>query len=596
MMNFPKVLLFAAVSALLVACGSDEVDCKRCGTNEVIVHLSSDLDKINPVLSSSANSSEVERFIFEGFLDIDPETFEYLPILVESRPEITETQVEWLGETKDGFEITYRLRDEATWNDGTPITGYDAAFSLKMIKNPKVDCSHLRPYYDFVIDIRVNEDDPKEFTLVCQDTYFMSEIWSSLTMYPKHHYDPDGLLDAYTIPQLSDPDQLAEISGDDALIDFAAMFHDEKFQREAGFVNGSGPYLLEKWETGQRVVLVKNPDWWGQDLVGEVDGFSNYPDKLIYEIIVDQTTAVTALKDEGVDVMGRVPAKDFVKLLENEATTALYDLQTPLQFSYSYIGLNMRRPQLADKRVRQALSMAVDYESINEVLLYDYGVRTVGPIHPSKDYYNESIEPYQYDLERASQLLDEAGWIDEDGDGVREKEVDGEVLALDLALKLPAGSDTGEKIGLMMQKDLAGIGVKIEIVTKEWTVFLDENKNHDFDMYSAGWIAAPTLADLKQIWHTASYNGGSNYVGFGDERSDEIIESIRYEMNEEVRNQLYFEIQEIIHEEAPYIFLFSTKNKVAIHKRFDNATAHVKRPGYQESQFILQPEWQPTQP
>ncbi|MGB1248037.1 MAG: ABC transporter substrate-binding protein, partial [Chitinophagales bacterium] len=536
--NSLKFWAILPVLAMIFACGGGSsssdgtVDSKRTGVNEVVVHESTDVDKINPIVSRSANASFVDRNIFQTFLDIDPITYEYNPILCAERPTIEETMVDVFGEQKDGLLITYIIRDEAVWDNGEPITGHDAAFSLKIIKNPKVDCANLRPYYDFVVDVKVNEENPKEFTLVCEGRYFMAEIWSSLTMYPIYNYDPENLMAQFSIADLSDPAKKEEMVNNTDIVKFAEQFNSEPYARDPSLVKGSGPYELQEWTTGQRIILKKKENWWGAPFVGTTVGFNNYPDKLVYEIVVDMTTAVTALKDEGLDVMRQIPSKDYVKLKENEDFLKYYNLSTPMQLSYSYVGLNTRIPELADKKVRQALSMAVDYETILSVILYDLAVRTVGPIHPSKNYYNNDIALYEYNLEAAASLLDEAGWTDADADGVREKEIDGEVLTLELEYMISQGSPTAESIALMYQKSLSQIGVGIEIVQKEWTVFLDITKAHDYDMYSGGWVAAPTLSDMKQIWHTTSYDGGSNYVGFGDEHTDDLIEKIRYELDE----------------------------------------------------------------
>ncbi|MCD8528954.1 MAG: hypothetical protein LRY27_03075 [Chitinophagales bacterium] len=107
-------------------------------------------------------------------------------------------------------------------------------------------------------------------------------------------------------------------------------------------------------------------------------------------------------------------------------------------------------------------------------------------------------------------------------------------------------------------------------------------------MYSGAWVKDPaSLDDFYQLWHTESYNGGSNYIGFGTAYTDELIEKIRFETDETKRNKMYIEFQEILHNEAPYIFLSIPLNKMAIHKRFENSNAYVGRPPYNENEFKL---------
>ena len=282
-------------------------------------------------------------------------------------------------------------------------------------------------------------------------------------------------MDDYSVYDLSNPANFSDLSGDLNIITFAEQFNSEKFSRNPDFVVGCGPYRLKEWTTGQRVVLLKKENWWGEQFVGKETRFDNYPDKIVYEIIVDNTTAVTAMKDESIDVMGGIPSKDYVDLKENEDFKALFNLHEPIAPSYSYIGLNNKSPKLEDKRVRQALSMALDYETINRVINYNLAERTVGPVHPNKTYYNKDIALYPYDLNTSKVLLDESGWLDNDGNGVREKFIDGETIELDIEFLLVAGSESAENIALMLKNNMAkNIWGKKNLVEK---ILVEENLN-----------------------------------------------------------------------------------------------------------------------
>ena len=122
---------------------------------------------------------------------------------------------------------------------------------------------------------------------------------------------------------------------------------------------------------------------------------------------------------------------------------------------------------------------------------------------------------------------------------------------------------------------------------REWTVFLQETKSHNFEISFGSWIASPIPDDPKQIWSTTSYEGGSNYVGFGDQKSDAIIEKIRYELDDKKRTELYMQFQQVVYDAQPYIFMYTPLNRMAIHARFANAEPKVARPGYAETEFTL---------
>ncbi len=561
---------------------SGPVESQRAGKNEVIIHETADADKMNPITSTSANAGYIHNRLYQGLLYVGPDSFKYHPIIAESRPEIKKISND---EYEEGLAISYTIRDEAKWDNGDPITSHDVAFSLKAIKNPKVDAEHLRGYYKFIDAIDI--EDKKNFTFYCNKRYFLAEIWSAVTVLPEHVYDPDQLMRNFSVKELNDPKKVQKLQGNDKINKFAESFNSEKYQRKKGFVKGSGPYQYESWETGQRITLTRKDDWWGDQLPDDLPGFAAKPDKIVYEIIKDNTTAMTALKDEQLDVHYNMRSRKFLKLKDNEDFKKLYNLHSPTELSYSYIGMNMDNPKLKDVKVRKALAYTLNRDKIIETLQRGLAEPINGPIHPSKEYYNENLNPFQYNIQKANKLLKEAGWEDSDGNGIKDKTINGDKTELKLELKYSQGSSTGEKLGLIFKKAAEQIGVNINLVQKEWTVFIEENKNHNFEMYLAGWVSSPIPADPYQIWHTSSYNGGSNYVGFGDNETDQIIEELRYTLDKNKRAKLYKKFQKEVNERVPYIFLYSAKNKLAIHKRFNNANPKLKRPGFVVDEFEL---------
>ncbi len=597
-MNFKQTntLLVAAMAIIigLSSCGgggkkSSGVKSKRAGINEVVIHISADPDKLNSITSTAANASEIERNIFASLLDNELDSpFTIIPGLAKGRPlieEITE------GKYKGGLNITYELREIAKWDNGSPVTVDDIIFTLKVIKNPKVDCEHLRSYYDFIKEVKTYDDNNRKFTFVCEGKYFQSEVWSAITPYPEYLYDPGKIMRKFTYEQMSDAKEVEKLKGNPDIIKFAEQFNSEKFAREPEGVLGAGPYKLEKWITGQRVILKKKDNYWGEAIAAENPEYANFPDKIIFEIINDPSSALAALKGEKLDVMSSFKTKDFIELEQDEKLNTKYNLDKPTQLVYSYIGLNTRDPKLSDVKVRRALAYLIDIDQIIEKISYGLATRIAGPTSPQRPYYNSDLKLIPFDIAEGNKLLDEAGWKDTDGDGVRDKTINGKKTKLSLVVKMPSGNDVAERILLLYQENCKKAGVEISIAQKEWTVFLDEIKAHNFDAYLGNWISHPLSDDPKQIWHTTSYNGGSNYVGFGDQKSDEVIDKLRYELDENKRNEYYKEFQRLVYEAQPYIFMSTPLNKVAIHKRFTNGRARVCRPGYLAKEFKLDPEF-----
>ncbi len=284
--------------------------------------------------------------------------------------------------------------------------------------------------------------------------------------------------------------------------------------------------------------------------------------------------------------MSVLSARDFLDLKNNDFVKSRFSFYTPPNFAYSYVGINMRKPILEDVRVRRALAHIVNVDKIIEVIEYGEGERVVGPISKMKSkYYNWDIVPYEYNPDKARELLKEAGAVDTDGDGVLEIKVGSVYQPLKFSIKYNAENQNRAKISQMIKEEARKVGIQIDILPREWSVFLKELKSHDFDLYVGAWISTPLSEDHKQIWHTSSYNGGSNYVGFGNETSDKIIEEIRRELDESKRAILHKRLQEIIHEQVPYIFLYSPRNKLVIHKRFVDVIVSAMRPGFWAGSF-----------
>lgn len=550
---------------------------------ELIVHELSDPDKLNPLTSQGAGSSYIEHSLFMYLLDVDKEKLEITPWLAKERPTITV-----LDDTEYKLKIDYEIRPEAVWDNGMPVTAYDVDFSFKTTKNPLVDAEHQRPYIDFVAHIEIDPDNPKKFSFYTNEMHYAAEFSSGGVNYiiPEYIYDPEQIMRKFTLKELSNKDNEAQIRENIDLIRFAESFNGEKFQREPGFVVGCGPYSFEEWTTGQRIVLKKKENWWGEALAG-TKSFENNPEKIIYEIINDKVTAVTAAKDEQIDLMRGVSPFNFKELSTHKDFNSKFFMFNPDFLSYTYIGLNMRHPILQEKEVRQALAHCVNVPQIIDIIMYGYAKPMASFVHPSKSHYNADLKPYDFDLNKAKALLEKAGWSDSNQDGILDKEVDGRNIPLKLTIKYNSGNDSREKVCLFLKENAKKVGIDIEIIVKEWSVYLDECTNHDFDMYVLGWVQEAILDDPKQLFHTDAYNGGSNYPGFGDAYTDVLIDNLRKEMDKEKRTAMFKELQTIIHEEVPYILLYTPDNLVFINKRYGNAQAYIARPGYEERELIL---------
>lgn len=576
-------LLFFSIAFLsLFSCKKEK---QRSSDHKVSVRLPVEPDRLNPLLSTSTFSTQIESHIFMPFLHFDPKTLELFPLLAVARPTIEPITT---GPYAGGQTLTFEIREEARWDNGTPVLASDYIYSLKQVMNPFTEAGAFRSYLTFLKDAQVDPQNPKKVIIYTDEVYILAEAaLGNLEVYPEYSYDPEGLMRGVSLKDLCDAAQADRLSKHTQLKAFGDQFNSPAYARDTALVKGCGAYRLAEWVSGERIRLDRKENWWGTTLENRHPMMEARPRQIIFHPIPDNVTAVTLLKNETIDAMGEMRPETFLELQEDEAFNKKYALKATPFFATYFIAINTQAPKLRDKKVRRALAHLMDADKGVEITLRGMGERTSGPIHPSKSYYHRDLPLIQLDIEKAKTLLDEAGWIDSDGNGTRDKVVDGERIPLILTFKSVNSSRTSRSMALMLKENARKAGVNIEVKEMDFIKMIADSKKRDFDLYFSGWSSDPTLDDLRQIWHTSSDTpSGSNRAGFGNAASDAIIDSIRVTLDETKRTKLYHRIQEIIYEEQPYIFLYVPMKPIAIHRRFE-ADISVRRPGYFENTFKL---------
>ncbi|MCB0571574.1 MAG: ABC transporter substrate-binding protein [Phaeodactylibacter sp.] len=590
MIRLSLLLLTALAAAIFTTGCKPEASAEKTEfkhkDNTVYARLPADPDKLNPVLSTSVYARAVNENMFQYLMSFDPQTLALTPQLVKSGPVVEELTE---GPLAGGVAYTYEIREEAQWDNGTPVTAKDFEFTLKALFNPVVKAASIRAYLDFIGALSIDPANPKKFTVLANKKYILAEpVIGNLAVLPEYVYDPNGLLRSFPLDELAQPARAEELAKQDkALTQFAEAFNAPQYSREKGFISGSGPYAFEGWETGQQIVLTRKKDWWGDKVPGSPPALAAFPEKLVFMIIPDQTATLTALKDQQIDVCGQIDAKDFIGLRDNESMKGLANLHTPSSLTYYFVGLNNKNPKLSDKRVRRALAHLVNVPDLIDNLFYGLGERIVGPFHPAKPYYNKGLQPIDFDPAKARELLASAGWEDTNNNGIVDKEIGGQKVELELEYLISNASNFARNQALLFEDDARKAGVKVNIVPQEFTVLIDNAKKRNYEMYAGAWAQDPIVDDPKQLWHTESDTpDGGNRVSFNNQEADELIEKIRITLDEKERNKLYLRFQEIIYEEQPYIFLMAPLERIAISKRF-TAKASVRRPGFFVNEFLL---------
>lgn len=447
----------------------------------------------------------------------------------------------------DGLRIRVKLRDGILWHDFTdpvtkkewkdvPVTSEDFKFYVDVVKNPKVDAAPLRTYLSDLDSVRVIND--REFEVIWKKRYFLSlDMTLSLSPLPRHLYH------AYEGP-----------------------FNPERFNSDNErnrILVGCGPYRFIKWDKGHRILMTRWEKYYGARY-----GTMPPVKELAFDVIQHPNTRLQALLSKDLDAAPLTPDQWIHRTNSREfgPDGFLRKFKTS-QLVYNYLGFNLSNPLFRDAKTRVALSHLVDRDRIVKDIYYGLAVPVSGPFFPDGPAYDKSIKPYLYSPELAKKLLAEAGWRDEDGDGVLER--DGRKFKF--TLMYPNANETYKRMLPIIKEAMAKAGVQMELLGLEWSVCVQRLEKKSFDMCALGWSGGLN-PDPFQLWHSsqADVEGSSNHIRFKNAEADRLIESIRVTFDASERQKLYHRFHRLVHEEQPYIFLFAPADLNALNSRYRN--------------------------
>jgi peptide/nickel transport system substrate-binding protein len=278
------------------------------------------------------------------------------------------------------------------------------------------------------------------------------------------------------------------------------------------------------------------------------------------QIVKDQAALPRLLRTGELDLVRLQPEQWRAEVLEARGPIlgdpAIRAVQAP-ELGYVFIGWNQARPQLRDARVRRALTHALDRARIVSSIFAGLGTPISGPFPRQQPCYDASIAPLPYDLDAARRLLDEAGWRDTDGDGVRDAVVDGARVPLEFALLTYASSAEWDAVSSLYQSALASIGVRMRPEPAEWSVMLQRLDARTFDAHVGVWVVSWDV-DPFPIWHSSEADKPKslNRIAFKDAEADRLIEAIRVELDDARRVELCHRFHARLHAEQPYTFIY----------------------------------------
>jgi peptide/nickel transport system substrate-binding protein len=459
-------------------------------------------------------------YVFEPLLAYDLDSGKLVPCLAKS-----------YDISGDGLEVTFELKEDVHFSDGTPVTADDVVFTFQTIVHPKIDAANIAGQYADVTAVTKVSDHVVKFQLR-QPSFKAIERLSfcrSTGILPRHIY------------QFGDPEQ---------------------FNKRVSNPVGSGPYIFERWDVGRQVVLCRNENYWGDKPAVK---------RVVYRFIPNPVAAVQALRRHEVDIMIPEP-EQYAELVCDKAFTEKFlclSYWTPATPFY-YVGWNNAKEPFCDRRVRLAMTHIIDRSRIITHLLEGLGEEITGPFGSLTPANDPEIKPWAYDPEAAAQLLEQAGWHDSDGDGLRDK--NGRPFRFRFTY---SGSYAlYERFARVLKDSSAGIGVDVILEPCEWSILSARLNNRQFDAYIAGW-SADAMEDAYKFFHSSQVpTAGCNYVSFSNPQADELVEQIQRTLDGEQRCELYRRLHAILHEEQPYTFLFTRPSLRLVDRRFKHVIVH----------------------
>ena len=564
-----KIIYFFSLIYLLSGC----VEKRDLSKNTVIVHLENFPDGFHFINESSGPANFIYKYTQREIAIIDSKTEEYVPVLTKKLPKADST----------GLNYFMEIDESVKWDDGSKLSVDDLIFSWKLNMCPLTNNPHSRNLYRSVVDSAYRDkENPNGFWVKVKAIHYNNlNVISGLKLAQKLDWDPEGVLDNLYFKNIN----ADEFKSNKDLDNWFNAFNSSENGYRPENTKGLGPYQITSIENKAYVILTRKENWWGDKMEGEK--YSNLPDKIIFKVISDPGAGYLSLKRQELDVLksrGGVWVSKFERLRRNDNFNKNYKSDYVQSNLYRYLGMNMRpdginyKPFFTDLRVRKAMAHLAPVEDMLDFLLYGKGERVASILPPFHKEADTTLAFVPLDLDKAKKLLDKAGWIDTDGDNIRDKIIGGEKIQFKFKLNYYPDPSLKE-IALVLKESMNRAGVELIPNPLDFGTLFGNAYDHKFDAMLAAWSSDVVYSDPAQIWSTVSWaEKGSNFVGYGDAESDSLIQASNVCLNEKEHLRAYKALQRKICKDQPYIFFWSEKFVMACHKRLDSAEFYRANP------------------
>lgn len=487
------LVLVIAITLLLAACSGSETEGDSSSEEKeqkvLVFARGGDSVSLDPSEVIDTESINAAQSMMETLVTFEEGGTKVVPMLAE----------EWT-ESEDGLTYTFTLKQGVKFHDGTDFNAEAVVFNFERWSQGG---SEQFPQYSSVFGIedshivesvKALDDQTVEFKLKTVKPTFLKDM--TLTNFA-----------------ISSP---------------AAI---EKFGEDySSNPVGTGPFVFEKWSRNDRIVMNKNADYW-------LEGYPKL-DQVIIRAIPDNSARLNALLSGEVDMIDGIDTDNATQI---EGNPDLQLIERPA-LNIGYLGFTTTREPFDNKLVRQALNYAVDKQAMIDGLFAGKAEMAKNPIPSTVEGFNDDIEPYPYDPEKAKELLAEAGYPD----GF-------EMELYAMPVPRPYMPD-GNKVAEFLQKSFKDVGVTAEIVSFEWATYIDKTSAGEADAFLLGWTGTNGDADdfIYTLWHEDNI-GSLNSTRYANKELNGILEEARSITDQDKRNELYKQAQEIMHEDPPIL-------------------------------------------
>lgn len=517
---------------------------------------------LNPIIENAANVTTIHNTISDALCERDDVNPSLWRASLATSCVISDDYLTYTFEIRPGVmwqvpSIATANPDQFGWlNQQVELTAEDFVFAIEIGMHEDVQAPVHKAYYTDLESIRALDT----YTL---ELRWKRKIFTSLTSsmaiqpLPRHVYtrNQDG--------DLLPPEQVP--------LAFNRHWFDENKQ-----AIGVGRYVFQSYEPDEEIRYRANPRYWGAP--------GHFESMYANCAIKDDDPRLTAFKNGQVSTYSLSPTQYKTNIIDQRESRFDFEngrngelgWERTKALVYYYLGWNMRRPLFQDRQVRQALAHAFPKQRIIDQVFFGLGQPADGPVHPDTAYYNNQLPAYDFDLDRAQELLFEAGWSDTNGNGLLDKMIDGERKEFSFTVKGYANSPEWERTLSIFQNELQRIGIEMNFLALEWKDLVKVYEDRDFDAVIGGWRLGYEV-DFEQLWHSKFANEprSSNHCGFENARADELAERLRETFDQDERVAIAREFQEIIATEQPYLFFRTGESIFVWQNQGENALGGV---------------------